>query len=165
MASTTPTPTAFFDFVGLRPELRLMIFEELENNDLCNMRLISRQLFGETNEEFGKRFLNKIKILGKVSKVKQIHDILRHPFMAQSKLRIRELRVDYPTPVDLAIEHRVVVEDWLPSEELARHLLNAIPKSRSTIQTTEKKLNSTASTKSPRKIRPLPRSSCLRSAT
>lgn len=93
MASTTPTPTAFFDFAGLRPELRLMVFEELENIDLCNMRLISRQLFGETNEEFGKRFLNKIKILGKVSKVKQIHDILRHPFMAQSKLRIRELRV------------------------------------------------------------------------
>lgn len=27
----------------------------------------------------------------------------------------------------MAIEHGVVVEDWLPSEELARHLLNAIP--------------------------------------
>lgn len=104
-----------------------MIFEQVDNKDLCNMRLTCRQMVVETNEEFGRRFLKKIKILGKVSKVKQLHDILRLPIMAQNKLKIRELCVDYPTAKDLAVEHGVVVEDWLPSEELARHLLNAIP--------------------------------------
>lgn len=120
MASTTPTPTASFDC--LQPELRLMIFEKLENNDLCNIRLTSRQLLGEANEGLRKRFLDDITILGTVSQVKQLHKILRLPFMAQSRLKIRRLRVDYPTPDNLTIENGVVVEDWLPSKGSARRL-------------------------------------------
>lgn len=91
------------------------------------MRLTSRQLLGEANEEFEKRFLDEITILGTVSKVKQLHDILRLSTMVQSTLKIRGLRVDYPTPDDLTIEDGVVVKDWVPSEESARRLLNAIP--------------------------------------
>lgn len=59
-----------------------MIFEKLENHDLCNIRLTSRQLLGEANEGLKKRFLDEITILGTVSQVKQFHKILRLPFMA-----------------------------------------------------------------------------------
>ena len=122
----TPTPTAFFDFFGLQPELRLMILALVEDNDLCNMRLSSRQLFVEINEEFESRFLDEITVLGTVSKVKQLRDILRLPIMAQSTLKIRGLHVSYPVLNDLTIIGDAL-EDWLPSERSARRLLNAIP--------------------------------------
>lgn len=128
MANATPTPiqTGLFDFFALQPELRLMVCTRIENEDLCNMRLTCRQLFVEINEEFERRYLGEITILGTVSKVKQLHDILRLPIMAQSALKIRGLHVSYPVLNDLTIIGDAL-EDWLPSERSARRLLNAIP--------------------------------------
>lgn len=126
MESTTSTLTAFFDLFGLPPELRLLIFECVRDTDLCEMRLCSRQLFRESNMEFEERFLDKIKLLSKMAKVQQLHNILRLPIVAQSTPKVRELHVSLPTMNDLTMTNGFL-DDWLPSKRSARRLLDAIP--------------------------------------
>ena len=126
MASTASTLTAFFDLSGLPPELRLMIFELVEDEDLSKIRLSSRQLFRERNKEFEGRFLDEVTTLSTASKVERLYNILRLPIMAQSKLKIRALDVRPPILKNLTITNDVL-EDWLPSKRSVRRMLNAIP--------------------------------------
>jgi hypothetical protein len=116
----------FFDFLGLQPELRAMILEFVVEDDLCKMRLVSHQLFLEANEEFERRYLDEITMLGTLSKVRQLNNVLRIPIMAKSTLNIRGLHVSLPTMGDLTITYDVL-DDWLLSEKSVRRLLKAIP--------------------------------------
>lgn len=103
-----------------------MVFERAEKDVPCNTRLSSRQLCHESNQEFEERYLDEITMLSTKSKVRQLHNILRFPIMAQSTRKIRALHVRLPALNDLTIT-KDVLEDYVPSKNSARRLLNAIP--------------------------------------
>lgn len=138
MANTTLTPTDssnlskssdssdFFEFLRLNPELRLQIFKCVRGKDLYQMRLSSRQMFREANEEFERRHLDEITLLGTSSKIGRLNNFLRIPIMAKRTRKIRALHVSLATMRNLTITHDVL-DDWLPSERSVRHLFKAIP--------------------------------------
>jgi hypothetical protein len=103
-----------------------MIFEHAEKKALGNIRLSCHQLFEEANGEFEGRYLDEITILSTKSKVRQLHNLLRHSTVAQSTRRIRALHVHLPELNDLTIIHDAL-EDYIPSRNSTRRLLNAIP--------------------------------------
>ena len=103
-----------------------MIFKRAGKKVLGNVRLSCRQLFDEASEEFERRYLYEITMLSTKSKIRQLHNILRHSTMAQSTRKIRALHVQLPELNDLTIIHDAL-EDYVPSKNSTRRLLNAIP--------------------------------------
>jgi hypothetical protein len=127
MASTTSMQTGRFNFMGILPELRLMVRSELNDEDFNSLRLTSRRLLEESGQEFVDKFLTDIDIVGTVAKVKALDEVLRSPNIKHLTSKINKLHVRAPTLSDLPLSQDGYLCDSLPTKKRVLRLLRAMP--------------------------------------
>ena len=116
-----------FNFMGLPPELHVMVYATVENKDLLSLRRTSRTLLEETNKEFANRYLTEIQLVGTVEAVKNLDMILRSSNLSHLRSKVRVLHVYSPNLADLPTSRQGVLWNSLPSKKTVLRLFRAMP--------------------------------------
>lgn len=127
MANITSAESSIFKFMKLPAELQKMIIKKVDDEVFYTLRLVSRALLAETNEEFADRFLTNIYLILTVANVKLLDKVLRSPNLAPLTPRTRGLCVYLPTLTDLPLTRDGVLWHSLPSRKRVIRLLKAMP--------------------------------------